>query len=291
MVEVAPEPEPEAAGPVARRWSPALAIAAALLLGLGIIGAAVIPARHLFFSQSKRDKKGEIGVPVGVSQPAPVWEGKPLVMNKDRMSGSPSPPAATTVAHETAATEPAGSIPAPNASAPPVIAQASPPEPPAPAAGPQSVWETAGNRPLSERVVSKGSVASAKTAEAPDESKSEPSEESQAKTDDRIGSQANDRDQDVEADTQKRVTNSEDARPRLRPRSPLTAHRTSRTMVGHGSVARIASDGSVILRLPNGEIAVLPPPRDEYRTRRYHRRAVIQRRTVYPPDYPYGSSD
>ena len=98
--------------PVGGRWSPAFGIAAALLLGLGIIGAAVIPARHLFFAHENNDKSREIGVPIGVSQPAPVWDGKPLVMNKDRIPTEPAsqasvaPPVASS-SNSMAAEEPA----------------------------------------------------------------------------------------------------------------------------------------------------------------------------------------
>jgi serine/threonine-protein kinase len=268
MVDGANEPEIEADIPVRRRWSPAFAIAAALLLGLGIIGAAVIPARHLFFAQSGRDKKGEIGVPIGVLQPASVWEGKPLVMNKERIAAtsSTSPAAAAT----------------PAASVAPALAQGEPPEPASPAQGPQSVWEKAGDRPLSERIVSKDGITSASRAETPNDDKSnESARDSQGNASDRIASSADDRNR---TDLQKPAGSSEKARPRVRPGSPVASDKVSRPMTGRGSVARIAADGSVILRLPNGEIAVLPPPKDEYPVRRYRRR---QQR----PDYPYDPRD
>jgi hypothetical protein len=270
------DPGEEPSVPVGRRWSPAFAIVAALLLGLGIIGAAVIPARHFFFAHENNDKSGEIGVPIGVSQPASVWEGEPLVMNKDRIPAAPvseasAAPSATAPSTSVAAEQPAAAVSVPSPTSPAVV-QTDLSEPPAPAKGPQSVWEKAGNLPLTERIVSKDGIASANNAEAPnDDKKAESTQESQPNTDDRTA--ANDR--------------SGSARPRLRPGSSVTGRKTSRTMTGHGSVARIASDGSVILRLPNGEIAVLPPPRDEYRVRRYYR----PRRTVVipeqPPGYPY----
>jgi len=291
-------PEEEPSVPVVRRWSPALAIAAALLLGLGIIGAAVLPVRHLFFAHENNDKSREIGVPIGVSQPAPVWDGKPLVMNKDRIPtaarAAPSTPVPST---SVAAEQPAAAVSAASPASP-VVAQADRSEPPAPAAGPQSVWEKAGNRPLSERIVSKDGIASANSAETPDDSKkTQTSPESQPDTGNRVASGAADQNDSDTAQLRNQGDNSANARPRLRPGSPVTARKTSRSMTGHGSVARIASDGSVILRLPNGEIAVLPPPKDEYPVRRYHRprRTVIERRAVVVPDqpssYPYFPPD
>jgi len=260
--------EEEPSIPVARRWSPAFAIAAALLLGLGVIGAAVIPARHYFFAHE--NNSGEIGVPIGVSQPAPVWDGKPLVMNKDRIPTAPvsqasAAPSATDSSTSVAAGQPAAEVSAPSPT-PPAVAQADQSEPPAPAQGPQSVWEKAGNRPLSERIVTKDGIASASSVEIPDDGKkTESSQESQPPAGNPIAS--NDR--------------SESPQPRLRPGSSLSGRKTSRPMTGHGSVARIAADGSVILRLPNGETAVLPPPKDEYPVRRYHR---PRRYPYYPPD-------
>ncbi len=286
--DVPEEEEPDL--PVGRRWSPAFAIAAAVLLGLGIIGAAIVPARHLFFAHENKDKSGDIGVPIGVSQPAPVWDGKPLVMNKNRIpsaataqaSAAPSVPAAS---NSVAAEQPAAAVPA-SSPTPPTVAQVGDGEPSAPAAGPQSVWEKAGNRPLSERMVSKDGVASASSAETPDDNnKVESSQESKAGAENRIVSRANDQNDSDAAEPRKQADNSENVRPRLRPGVPVTTvRRPSRSMTGRGSVARIASDGSVILRLPNGEIAVLPPPRDEYPVRRYHR----PRRTVVAPQQPSG---
>jgi hypothetical protein len=256
--------------PVGGRWSPAFGIVAALLLGLGIIGAAVIPARHLFFAHENNDKSGEIGVPIGVSQPAPVWDGKPLVMNKDRISTAPGSQGSVAPSVSSSPSV-AAEQPAPAASSSPAVARVDPGEPPSPAAGPQSVWEKAGYRPLNERIVGKDGIASANNAEVPNEDKkTEPAQESQSDAGSRIASNTND-------------DRSETTRPRSRPGSPVTGRKTSRTMTGRGSVARIAADGSVILRLPNGEIAVLPPPRDAYPVRRYR-----PRRTVVVPDQPSG---
>jgi serine/threonine protein kinase len=276
VLHVDPPEEEEPSVPVGRRWSPAFAIVTALLLGLGIIGAAVIPARHFFFAHENNDKSGEIGVPIGVSQPAPVWDGKPLVMNKDRIPTAPvseasAAPSAMAPSTSVAAEQPAAAVSAPSPTSP-AVAQANRSEPAAPAKGPQSVWEKAGNRPLSERIVNKDGIASANNAEAPnDDKRAESTPESQPNTGDRTA--ANDR--------------SEDVRPRLRPGSSVTARKPSRPITGHGSVARIASDGSVILRLPNGEIAVLPPPRDEYPVRRYHRPRRTYVAPEQPPGYPY----
>jgi len=282
-------PEEEPSGPASRRWSPAFAIVAALLLGLGIIGAAVVPVRNLFFAHENNDKSGDLGVPIGVSQPAPVWDGKPLVMNKNRIptaataqgSATPSAPAPSS---SVAAEQPAAavSVPSPASSA---VAQEDHSEPPAPSEGPQTVWEKAGNRPLSERILSKDGIASVNNAETPNDSKKTQSpEESQPDAGNRVASGANDQNDSDAAQLRRQADNSENARPRLRPGSSITGRKTSRPMTGRGSVARIASDGSVILRLPNGEIAVLPPPRDEYPVRRYHR----PRRTVVVPQQPSG---
>lgn len=288
--------EPEEPGlPVGRRWSPAVAIAAALLLGLGIIGAVAIPARHLFFARENREKSGEIGVPIGVSQPAPVWDGKPLVMNKDRIPTSATSqgsavPASPAPSNSVVVEQPAALVTAASPT-PPEVAQVDHSEPPAPAAGPQSVWEKAGNRPLSERILSKDGVASANNAETPEDNKrTQPPQESQADEGNRVASKSNEQNDSDATPVRKAPDNSENVQPRLRPSSPVTTRKTSRPMTGHGSVARIASDGSVILRLPNGEIAVLPPPRDEYPSRRYHRprRTVIERRTVVVPEQPSG---
>jgi hypothetical protein len=289
--EISPVNDPaEPSIPVGRRWSPAFGIVAALLLGLGIIGAAVVPVRQMFFAHENTAKSGEIGVPIGVSQPASVWEGKPLLMNKDRIPSGPdsqasAAPAATpqssSIANEqTATADPSSAPPSP------AVAQADHHEPAMPAEGPRSVWEKTGGRPLNERVVSKDGIASVNNAEMPNEDKSaESTQESQPGSGSRITSSTNDRDESDSAVRQKSTGNSENAHARLRPGNPANAHKTGHPMVGRGSVARISSDGSVILRLPNGEIAVLPPPRDELPVRRYRRpRRIVPEQ---PPGYPY----
>jgi len=66
------------------------------------------------------------------------------------------------------------------------------------------------------------------------------------------------------------------------------------------AIARVASDGSVVLRFADGQVAVIPAQEGERvpvrRTHRVRRRYYIQRRSVDLPEqpapgYPYDRGD
>jgi hypothetical protein len=289
-----PEETPEEILPLPRRWSPVLAIAAALLLGLGIIGAAILPMRHLFFAHSGTGSIDKVGVPIGVSQPASVWEGKPLVMSKDRIKGvaasSPSvtPAVVTAPVSASGATEQTASTSASPARSSAVVAKNDDQEPPPPSDGPESVWEKAGNRPLNERVVTKDNAAG-----APDASDNPETNEPQARSGDAAARETMSGDdshaQTVTKRSPKLVDRSDaNESARVHPGAPTNVRRTTRTATNHVASARIASDGSVILRFANGEVAVIPPPQDVIPRQRRHRRAYIEREPVVIPDRPPG---
>jgi hypothetical protein len=161
-------------------------------------------------------------------------------------------------------------------------------EPPPPSDGPESVWEKAGNRPLNERVVTKDN-----TASAPDASDNPETNEPQARSGDAAARETMSGDdshaQTVTKRSPKLVDRSDaNASARVHPDAPTNVRRTTRPATNHVASARIASDGSVILRFANGEIAVIPPPQDVIPRQRRHRRAYIERETGVIPDRPPG---
>ncbi len=269
-------------------WMLRGATALAILLGLGLFAAALMPGRALALFQGRHEIRE-----VGVTQPAPVWEGKPLHLDKQKIpvataatsltpvpsAAAPVPaPSAAPANPSVAANNPGVSEPAPSQSTPPSVAQADTAgEPAPPAEGPQSLWEKAGNRPLNQRVVSRD-AATTQPLEQPGESteQSEPSESTPP------------------------VARAEEDRPALKinrssvqTRSRAGSSNANRPVVRTGrTTARLTANGSVILRLPDGQIAVIPPTKVQYERHRTHPRRRVIPRTVYrgyEPGYPYYS--
>ena len=158
-----------------RIWGVRAATAVALLVGLGFFAAALMPERALALFEGRHAIKE-----IGVAQPAPVWEGKPLVLNKDRIpvatTAGTTSPAETPGKPESVASPPSQSL-GPNDSdavaansshnaPPPASTESGSHEPASPAEGPQSVWEKTGSRPLTERIVSRDAASSATAAPA-----------------------------------------------------------------------------------------------------------------------------
>ncbi len=288
---VEPPLEPTELPPsVFRRWSGRAAAVVAILLGAAFFAAALMPGRALALLEGRHVAKQ-----VGVAEPAPVWEGKPLVLNKDRIpaaarsnSTANAPSSDSSAAVQPTTSSDSAAVAASNSASSasvPESRESNNAEPASPAEGPQSLWEKAGGQPLTSRIAS-GDAASAQPAgeTPPDTKRSSYDASASDSTQSASG--------DAETPHSKRVTQNSDSTARLRPSNSINNRRTVKT---GQAMARMASDGSVILRLPDGTIAVIPPSKVDYTPRRSRPR----RRVIVDPDasaypgppsgYPYYS--
>ncbi len=278
---VEPPLEPADLPPSAfRRWSGRAAAVVAILLGAAFFAAALMPGRALALLEGRHVAKQ-----VGVAEPAPVWEGKPLVLNKDRIpaaSASNSTADAPSSPDKSAAVQPATSSDSAAVAASNSASSASAPEskesnnaePASPAEGPQSLWEKAGGPPLTSRIASRDAVSAQSAGETPPDTR-KPSDAAASAPETAQSASG-----DAETPHSKRVTQNSDSNARLHPGNSINNNR--RIVKTGRAMARMASDGSVILRLPDGTIAVIPPSNVDYEPRRTHPR----RRVIVDPDAP-----
>ena len=227
-------------------------------------------------------------------------------------SSSASQPVVATNHRLDAANEPSSPVPAPARASSPsseeatariVTANQSAAQTAPPTEGPQTVWERAAGSGAHPRIVTRNAASPA----------DENNEDTSA---DQSVEQPNDSNDDQSSGSGAAVT-SGNSKPRIssapvpakkRPapygarRDPRFAHyppeeagRSGRSPI-HGSVraqfAGMTPDGSLVLRFPNGETAIIPPPPGQYvpghRVRR-SRRVLIERRTMIVPPQPFVS--
>ncbi len=315
----------ESVAPAPRVWLRRGLSLAALLLAVAMVAALLLPTPVSMLVQRKKDIES-IGVPVGIAQesfpvvrqntPAPsVTNEEPTSPHGSWHSAAPVAPTlndsgmaaegpATTAPSQVAATsgtlsslDKTTNSPTPEPAAASLVSRNDHVADPAPpSAGPQTVWERMAGGAAQPRVARRDEAsAAAQTEAAPADEASDRSNESKGQATDSAAAAVNSRSRKtnpIRASNARALTPVIHHSERL-AQAPSRAPRGSTRPVIAGSVrARFAGmtrDGSLVLRFPNGETAIVPPPPGVYvpsqlRIRR-SRRVIIERRvTLIPPD-------
>ena len=302
---------------------------AAVLLAAATVAAMLLPAPVSMILRGNRDS-ATIGVPVGVAQnspaqaapknPAAPTEGdEGVVYNAPHAAMAVQTDASESsqpqqVASNTKPVSPSEEATDNASSNPPVLTAATVPKPatspvsegtandsaaqPAPPReGPQTVWERAAGSGAHPRIAQQNEAATdtnTGTGEAAEQGIDQPNDSKPAKT---LESHAplnspGSRTRTANATAKARGPLSERARPsqNYSANAPRSTHPVIRGSV-RARFAGMTPDGSLILRFPNGETAIVPPPPGEYipsqlRMRR-PRRVIIERRTTVAPLQPF----
>ncbi len=300
---------------------------AAVLLAAATVAAMLLPAPVSMILRGNRDAAA-IGVPVGVAQssPAQAASTNPAAQtDTDQAVVYNAPHAAIAAATEdsevsqpqqvasnTKPVSPSEEATDNASSNPTVLTEAKVPKPasspisegtvndsaaqPAPLReGPQTVWERAAGSGAHPRIAQQNEAGTdTNTGETAAPEVDQPNDSKPAKT---LESHAplnspDSRTRTANATTRARGSLSERARPsqNYSANAPRSTHPVIRGSV-RARFAGMTPDGSLILRLPNGETAIVPPPPGEYvpsqlRMRR-PRRVMIERRTTVAPSQPF----
>ena len=302
---------------------------AAVLLAAATVAAMLLPAPVSMILHGHRDS-ASIGVPVGVAQdssvPAAQMNSAAQADTDEAVASNAAPHAAMAVAADASestqskqvsvnakpvapSVEPsnnasskssvltAATVPTPATSpVSEVTANDSTTQPPPPREGPQTVWERAAGSGAHPRIAQQ-SEASTDTndGDAADSGVIQPNESKTKKT---FESSVPLRSPGSKIRTTNATAKAREPladRARLAQNSSTYSQRSAHPVMRGSVRARFAGmtpDGNLVLRFPNGETAIVPPPPGEYvpsqhRFRRT-RRVIIERRTmVGPPPQPF----